>query len=116
MSRFFQIVVLIPIAVVLVALAVANREAVRIALDPFDPVNTPYAVTVPLFAVVFLALILGVVAGGVAVWLRQGRYRRAARHERAAAARWRSEAERGRAGLVDSDRRGLPSPDRRTAA
>lgn len=116
MSRFFQIVVLIPVAVVLIALAVANRELVRIALDPFDPANTAYAISVPLFAVVFLALILGVVAGGVAVWLRQGRYRRAARHERAAAARWRSEAERGRAGSAELARPGLPALDRRNAA
>lgn len=113
MGRLLQIVILVPLAVVIVALAVANREAVRIAFDPFDPAGTAYAVSVPLFAVVFLALIVGVVAGGVAVWLRQGRYRRAARHERTSAARWRREAERGKPAATGS---ALTVPGSRTAA
>jgi len=42
---------------------------------------------------------IGVVAGGVAVWFAQGRYRRAARRSRAEADRWRAEAEAARARL-----------------
>jgi uncharacterized membrane-anchored protein YhcB (DUF1043 family) len=36
-------------------------------------------VTLPLFALVILLLIFGVLIGGLAVWLRQGRWRQAAR-------------------------------------
>jgi hypothetical protein len=36
-------------------------------------------VTQPLFAVIIVAMILGVVIGGIAAWLRQSRWRRTAR-------------------------------------
>jgi uncharacterized integral membrane protein len=96
LRRALKIIVLVPVAIVLVALAVANREPVRFALDPFDAGATGLALTMPLFWIVFAALALGVVIGGVAVWLRQGRFRRAARREHEDAVRWRQEVARRR--------------------
>lgn len=71
--------ILIPLAIIIVAFAVANRQAVTVSLDPFDAVNPAYSVTLPLFLIVFAILIVGVVVGGVAAWLRQASWRRAAR-------------------------------------
>lgn len=38
-NRLLLIVIFIPLAVVLIALAVANRESVAFTLDPFNPGN-----------------------------------------------------------------------------
>lgn len=78
-NRLLIIVVLLPLAVVLIALAVANRAPVAFTLDPFNPGNPALTVQLPLFVLLFLALALGLVIGGMATWIRQGRYRKAAR-------------------------------------
>jgi uncharacterized integral membrane protein len=79
MNRFLTIAVFIPIAIVLIALAVANRGAVPFTLDPFNPGSTGLTVNWPLFVYLFAALGLGLIVGSVATWLRQGRYRKEAR-------------------------------------
>lgn len=79
LNRFILIVVLVPIAVVLIALAVANRGLVPFTFDPFDPGNAALTIQVPLFILLFLAIALGMVVGSTATWLKQGRYRRMAR-------------------------------------
>lgn len=81
-------------AVFLVTLAVANRHAVRLVLDPFDPRNPVLALQLPFYAFLFAMLILGVVLGGIATWTSQARWRRMARERGQEALRWRVEAER----------------------
>ncbi len=89
MLRFLEALILIPIAVVLVLLAVANRDPVLISLDPFSPDAPMVVLQMPLYWLVFALFAVGVFLGGVVVWLRQGRHRRAARRERAEARRLR---------------------------
>jgi uncharacterized integral membrane protein len=72
-------IIVVPLVTVIVAFAVANRQAVTVSFDPFSSVNPAYAATLPLFAIVFVVLILGVLVGGIAAWLRQGKWRRSAR-------------------------------------
>jgi uncharacterized integral membrane protein len=72
-------IVVVPLAAVIIAFAVANRQTVTVSFDPFSSTSPAYAATLPLFAVTFVMLILGVVVGGVAAWIRQGKWRRAAR-------------------------------------
>jgi uncharacterized integral membrane protein len=72
-------VIVIPLAVIIVAFAVANRQAITISFDPFSLANPAYAATLPLFVVLFAAIILGVIAGGVAAWFGQAKWRRTAR-------------------------------------
>ena len=38
-NRFVLIVIFVPLAIILIALAVANRELVAFTLDPFNPGN-----------------------------------------------------------------------------
>lgn len=59
--------------------AVANREIVSISFDPFSISNPAYALRLPMFILIFLLTILGVVIGGFAAWLRQRKWRRSAR-------------------------------------
>ena len=79
LNRLLLIVVFVPLAIVLVALAVANRELVAFTLDPFHPGNPALTLKLPLFVFLFLALLVGVLIGGAATWFRQGRFRKLAR-------------------------------------
>ena len=72
-------IIVVPLAVVIVAFVVANRQAVTVSFDPFSAASPAYAATVPLFVVIFVVLILGVLIGGVAAWIRQSKWRRSAR-------------------------------------
>jgi uncharacterized integral membrane protein len=72
-------IILVPLAIVIVAFAVANRQDVTVLLDPFSPERPAASFTLPLFMLVIGLLILGVLIGGIAAWLNHGRWRRAAR-------------------------------------
>jgi hypothetical protein len=73
MRRVLRLIFIIPAAIVLVALAVANRQLVSVSFDPFDPSDADLAMTVPLYVVGFTVLIAGVVLGGTAARLKQGK-------------------------------------------
>jgi uncharacterized integral membrane protein len=79
MRRFIAAIILIPLAILMVMFAVANRGSVPISLDPFSANAPALTAHVPLFLLVLIALIAGVLAGGIAAWLRQSKWRRAAR-------------------------------------
>jgi uncharacterized integral membrane protein len=81
-------------AVLLVALSVANREEVRMVLDPFRPEAPVIWVKLPFYAYLLGALTLGVILGGLATWLTQGRHRKTARVKSQDAMRWQAEADR----------------------
>ena len=102
MRRFLTLFILLPAAVIVVLLSVANREDVAFSLDPIHGAAGGWAVTAPLFAMLFVAAIAGIVIGGVATWFGQGRWRHAARAERANAERARSEVEQLRAQIAES--------------
>jgi hypothetical protein len=97
MIRFLKALILLPVAIVVVLLAVANRTPVLVSLDPFTPEAPEFATTLPLFAVIFAAVMAGVVIGGVAAWLAQGKHRRARRQYGREVRHLRNEAERLRA-------------------
>ena len=75
--------VLITLALVLISFAVANRQIVTVSLDPFDQADPALAFSQPLYLLVFILLLGGVVLGGCAAWLRQGRWRARARRAEA---------------------------------
>ena len=79
LRRIVAAIILVPLAIIIVAFAVANRQDVVISFDPFDAAHPVYSRTTWLFLPIFAALILGVVIGGVAAWLGQGKWRGAAR-------------------------------------
>ncbi|WP_367716312.1 lipopolysaccharide assembly protein LapA domain-containing protein [Nitratireductor sp. GISD-1A_MAKvit] len=81
-NRIILVLILVPLAVVIIALAVANRALVPFTIDPFNPGNPALTIQWPLFVYLFLAIGLGMVVGSIATWLRQGRYRRDARARR----------------------------------
>ena len=79
LRKIVAAVILIPLAIVIIAFAVANRQVVTVSLDPFSSEHPASSLTLPLFALILVLLIAGVVIGGVAAWLRQAKWRRVAR-------------------------------------
>src|SRR5476649_2183753 len=94
MRKFLTAMVLIPLGLVFIVFAVANRHLVTVSFDPFNSTDPAVAVTMPLFVVIIAVAILGVVAGGAATWFRQRHWRRAARQHEA-------DARQARAQLAD---------------
>ncbi len=94
MRRILWLLVAFPGATLLVALAVANRHAVRVVLDPFRPEAPAVELSVPLYICLLGALFFGILLGGFATWLGQSRYRRVARVRTVEAKRWQAEADR----------------------
>jgi len=77
--KILTAIIVVPLLVVIVGFAVANRQSVTISFDPFDQAHPAYAVSLPLFVIIFILVIFGVIVGGAASWLRQGHHRRASR-------------------------------------
>ena len=108
MVNFLKALILLPVAILVVLLAVANRGPVTVSLDPFSREAPEIAFTVPLFALIFLAVMLGVIVGGVAAWLAQGKHRRAERLYKREARRLRTDTVRARPGSGRTDLATIP--------
>lgn len=78
-KRVIAFIILVPLAIVIVALAVANRAPVTVSFDPVNATDPLYATQVPLYLLMLLLVIFGVLIGGMAAWLKQGRWRRQSR-------------------------------------
>lgn len=77
--KVVKALVLIPLAIVIVSFAVANRQIVTVSFDPFDRVEPAISLSVPLYVLIMALVITGVIVGGLAAWLRQGKWRWRAR-------------------------------------
>jgi uncharacterized integral membrane protein len=109
MVRFLRVVIFALAVAVLLFFAFANRHDVIVSFDPFAADRPAFSITAPLFAVAIASGMLGVVAGAFAIWLSQGRHRRASRQNRAEADKWRAEAEALKAArAADAPRPALP--------
>ncbi|MCJ7527873.1 MAG: lipopolysaccharide assembly protein LapA domain-containing protein [Methyloceanibacter sp.] len=86
--------VVVPLGVVVVALAVVNRKPVELILNPFGSAEPGLSLQAPLFLLLLGGFALGLVAGGIATWLGQGKWRRTAREEARDARQWRRQADR----------------------
>ncbi len=77
--RIVSILIVVPLAVIIIAFAVANRQSVTVSFDPLSSSSPAYAATLPLFVLIFVLLIFGVLIGGAAAWIGQTKWRRTAR-------------------------------------
>ncbi len=92
--KFLKSLILLPVAIVAILLAVANRAPVTVSLDPFSKGTPEISFALPLFALIFAAIALGTVIGGSAAWLAQAKHRRAERRFKREARDLRSQTER----------------------
>ncbi len=92
--RFLRLIFVAALAIILVAVALANRDTVTLSAFPANfgqYLGGRWSVDVPLFLVIFLAFALGMLAGLVWEWLRESHIRREARAQAHRAARLENE-------------------------
>jgi uncharacterized integral membrane protein len=92
--RIVSLLIAFPLGAALVAIAVSNRQPVQLILDPFRPEAPALSVSLPFYAYLLGALVLGVILGGLATWMGQSRWRRTARTQGQRATRFQAEADR----------------------
>ena len=112
MRAFLKAIFALPLAILILLMAVANRAPVLLSFDPFTKEAPQFSVTLPLWMILFGAVTLGVIFGGVMSWLAQAKHRRAERRYKREARHLRTETDRlrehaGPAGLAT-----LPAPSR----
>lgn len=69
----------IPAALLLGWLAIANRQAVTFSLDPFSQSDPAIAVQAPLYALIFVSVLIGMLIGWFVAAITQVRRRLAAK-------------------------------------
>jgi uncharacterized integral membrane protein len=103
MRKLVTAFILVPLLIVLVMFAVANRQYVTVSFDPFDTEHPAYALKPPLFILMFVLIAVGAVIGGISTWVGQRKWRARARraerevhalHEQLAERKWPPENQR----------------------
>lgn len=94
LRRILTYVVVVPLAVVLIALGVVNAHYVELILDPFRAESPMLSISLPFYVYLFAAVVVGIVIGGWVTWRSQAHWRREARRRAAEAQRWHAEADR----------------------
>ncbi|MTD99392.1 DUF1049 domain-containing protein [Paracoccus sp. YIM 132242] len=92
--RFLRLIFIVLLAIILVAVALANRDIVTLSAFPANfgqYLGGRWSVDLPLFLVIFLAFAVGMLAGLVWEWLRESHIRREARLHAGRAAKLESE-------------------------
>jgi uncharacterized membrane protein YciS (DUF1049 family) len=108
--KIITALILVPLAFVFIALAVANRQTVVVSFDPFDLAQPAFARALPLYALMLMLVIGGVVVGGVAAWLRQSKWRRAARRADGQVRELRAELDRLKRRMGAAELPARPAP------
>lgn len=106
LKRILTLVIFVPLGILLVVLAVANRQMVTLALNPFRPEDSVLSLSAPFFLFLFLAVLFGMAIGSAVTWWSQGRYRRQARIEAREALKWHNERNAGTAPAVSTGKAG----------
>jgi uncharacterized integral membrane protein len=104
MRKLITALVLIPLGILLVMFAVANREAIPVSFDPFDTGRPALSVQIPLYVLIFALVGVGVLVGGIAAWFKQHRWRVRARRAEAEARELRARLD------AAATRRSVPAP------
>lgn len=91
LRRILRWVIGLPVVVLVVAFAIANRRWVTLSLDPFSQEAPKLAMDMPLWLLYFFGVLVGMFLGWIAAWLAHAKHRRAARELRAEAARMQAE-------------------------
>jgi uncharacterized integral membrane protein len=93
--RTLKLLILAVILVVLIVVALANREMVTLNLLPAGMARVmPFSVQVPLFVVGLAGVVVGMLIGYIFEWLREHKHRRRAAEKAREAQRLSSEMDR----------------------
>ena len=94
MKRLFLLLVLVPIGIIVIALAVANRHLVSLSIPPQVGDGPLYSFSLPLYMIIFATLIAGMLIGSFATWVKQGKHRKMARDNQVVATKMTFEAQK----------------------
>ncbi len=78
-KRILNWVIGLPIAVIGIGFAVANRQWITLSFDPINRTHPFATVDMPLWALFFCGVFVGIFAGWFVSWINHGKYRKAAR-------------------------------------
>lgn len=97
----------LPVLVVAVLFAIENKGDLALQFWP-----TPYVITLPVWAAIYGAVLVGFFFGGFCAWIAQGKRRAAQRQAEREAERLKREAEdlRRRLDLLEAAQRPVPPP------
>lgn len=79
LKGIFNWIVGLPVAVVGIGFAIANREWVTVSFDPLNRAQPFATVTMPLWALFFCGVLLGIFVGWFVAWRGNAKHRRATR-------------------------------------
>lgn len=77
MVKLLRLIVGIVALVIVIAFAIANRTPVQVGMAPF-----PTTIELPVYGVLLLGLVIGVLVGGIGVWIGGHAKRREAKKAR----------------------------------
>lgn len=92
--RFIRLIFVVLLALVLVAVALANRQVVTLSAFPANFgqfLGGTWSIGLPLFLVIFVAFAFGMLAGLLWEWMRESKIRRTSRARNAQVVRLENE-------------------------
>lgn len=84
----------LPVALIGIVFAVANRQWITVSLDPLRRDAPRVAIDMPLWVLFFCGIFVGLLIGWAAAWLAQGKWRKATREARIEVVRLQNEHDR----------------------
>jgi uncharacterized integral membrane protein len=93
LRRILRWIVGLPIAIVVIAFAIANRQWTRLSLDPFSSESPVLSINMPLWALFIFGVFIGILVGWTGCWAAQSKWRKLARERRSEITRLQSELE-----------------------
>ena len=92
LQRILRWTIGLPIAIIVVSFAIANRQWITVSFDPFSK-DAPFAaIDMPLWALFFCGVFFGLIAGWIACWFAQSKWRRSAKDTRKELVRTQAES------------------------
>ena len=91
MRRFLSWLIGLPIVIIFLGFAVANRQWTQLSLDPFNGSAPTLFINLPLWLLFILGIVVGVVIGWFSCWRAQAKWRRLARERAKEITRLQSE-------------------------
>lgn len=79
MRRFLSWLIGLPLAIIMIAFAVANRDVVKVSLDPLTREDPWFAIDMPLWILFFAGIFVGLIVGWLSAWFSQSKWRKASR-------------------------------------
>lgn len=77
--KLSTLLIAVPALALALIVAIANRGSVTLSIDPFSATSPVIAFELPLYLLIFAALLIGVLIGGSSAWVGQMGWRKKAR-------------------------------------